>query len=270
MEKLRIIVADSDEQVGSSVAKCFNSDKYELVSFVTNGKDCIDSIRDNKVDIILAELTMPIMDGYDVLEYVNGMPIDERPKVFIVSNLKAEEYITRALRLNAVYCFFKPVQYDVIANSMLRYLHSSPFSFSQNSKSSMSLNTSIYKNVSYTSHKDNSFEEEIAKIFISLGIPAHIRGYQFLRSAIKCVVENPSLINNITKQLYPTVAVSFSTTSSKVERAIRHAIDVAWSRGKLDNINKIFGFKIYSPNEKPTNGEFIALLADKFMIEHAI
>lgn len=269
MEKLRIIVADSDEQVGSSVAKSFNSDKYELVSFVTNGKDCIDCIKDNNVDIILAELTMPIMDGYDVLEYVNCIHIDERPKVFIVSNLKAEEYITRALRLNAVYCFFKPVQYDVIANTMLRYLHNAPFSFSQNSKN-VTLNINNFKSTPYSNHKDNSFEEEIAKIFISLGIPAHIRGYQFLRSAIKCVVENPSLINNITKKLYPTVADSYSTTSSKVERAIRHAIDVAWSRGKLDNINKIFGFKIYSPNEKPTNGEFIALLADKFMIEHAI
>ena len=110
-------------------------------------------------------------------------------------------------------------------------------------------------------------EEKITNIFITVGIPAHIKGYQFLREAIKLAIANPEIINSITKRLYPTIAQKYSTSASKVERAIRHAIEVAWNRGKIENINNVFGLKIYSSNEKPTNGEFIALVADKMLIE---
>ena len=110
-------------------------------------------------------------------------------------------------------------------------------------------------------------DERISNIFITVGIPAHIKGYQFLREAIKMAVENPDIINSITKRLYPEVAKRFSTSPSKVERAIRHAIEVAWNRGKIENINSLFGVKVYGHNEKPTNGEFIALVADKMILE---
>ena len=112
-----------------------------------------------------------------------------------------------------------------------------------------------------------SVDEKISNIFISVGIPAHIKGYQVLREAIKLTIEDPNIINSITKRLYPAIAEKFDTSASKVERAIRHAIEVAWSRGKIDNINMIFGLKIYNPNEKPTNGEFVALIADKICLE---
>ncbi|MBO4479133.1 MAG: sporulation transcription factor Spo0A, partial [Clostridia bacterium] len=112
-------------------------------------------------------------------------------------------------------------------------------------------------------------DERITNIFIAVGIPAHIKGYQFLREAIKMAVANPEIINSITKRLYPEVAERFDTSASKVERAIRHAIEVAWNKGKIENINQIFGVKVYSGNEKPTNGEFIALVADKMLIECA-
>ena len=112
-----------------------------------------------------------------------------------------------------------------------------------------------------------SLDERIANIFLSMGIPAHIKGYHFLREAIKLVVNDREMINAITKDLYPTVALNFNTTSSKVERAIRHAIDVAWTRGQMENINMLFGSKLYVKHEKPTNGEFIALIADRLSIE---
>lgn len=114
---------------------------------------------------------------------------------------------------------------------------------------------------------DKPLDERLANIFIESGIPPHIKGYQFLRQAVKLAVHTPSMINNITKQLYPSVAKSYNTTSSKVERAIRHAIDVAWSRGKIDNINAIYGIKVFSKGERPTNGELIALISDKLIIE---
>ena len=110
-------------------------------------------------------------------------------------------------------------------------------------------------------------DEKISNIFITVGIPAHIKGYQFLREAIKMAIESPEIINSITKKLYPAIAQKFETSSSKVERAIRHAIEVAWNRGKIENINTLFGVKVYSNNEKPTNGEFIALVADKMLLE---
>ncbi|MCL2631385.1 MAG: sporulation initiation factor Spo0A C-terminal domain-containing protein [Firmicutes bacterium] len=114
---------------------------------------------------------------------------------------------------------------------------------------------------------DKALDERLAGIFISSGIPPHIRGYQFLREAVKQAVKNPNMINSITKQLYPAVADKFSTSPSKVERAIRHAIEVAWSRGKIENINNIYGIRVLSKGEKPTNGELIALLSDKMMLE---
>ena len=110
-------------------------------------------------------------------------------------------------------------------------------------------------------------DENISNVFITVGIPAHIKGYQFLREAVKMAIVNPDIINSITKKLYPEVAKRFNTSASKVERAIRHAIEVAWNRGKIENINSLFGVRVYSPNEKPTNGEFIALVADKMLLE---
>ena len=114
---------------------------------------------------------------------------------------------------------------------------------------------------------NREIEEKISNIFITVGIPAHIKGYQFLREAIKLSMENPDIINSITKKLYPSIAEKFDTSASKVERAIRHAIEVAWNRGKIENINSIFGLTVYSNNEKPTNGEFIALVADKMLLD---
>ena len=115
--------------------------------------------------------------------------------------------------------------------------------------------------------RNKSLEEKITNIFITVGIPAHIKGYQFLREAIKMAIDNPDVINSITKRLYPEVARRFDTSPSKVERAIRHAIEVAWNRGKIENINSLFGVRVYNHNEKPTNGEFIALVADKMLLE---
>lgn len=112
-------------------------------------------------------------------------------------------------------------------------------------------------------------DEEITSIFLTIGIPAHIKGYHFLREGVKMVMENHDLINSITKELYPGIAKQFNTTASKVERAIRHAIEVAWTRGRIEKINQIFGYNIYTKNDKPTNGEFIALMADKLSMERS-
>ena len=115
--------------------------------------------------------------------------------------------------------------------------------------------------------RQHNMDERLSNIFITVGIPAHIKGYQFLREAIKMAIDSPEIINSITKKLYPSIAERLDTSASKVERAIRHAIEVAWNRGKIENINSVFGLQVYGTNEKPTNGEFIALLADKMLVE---
>ena len=164
----------------------------------------------------------------------------------MVSSLKNDGFAQKALDLGAGYFLVKPVSAEVLTKRCLSLLESKP-------------------QVS----KKRSLDERLGNIFITVGIPAHIKGYQFLREAVKMAIDEPEIINAITKQLYPSIATRFDTSASKVERAIRHAIEVAWNRGKIENINEVFGLKIYTSNEKPTNGEFIALVADKLLMEGA-
>ena len=165
--------------------------------------------------------------------------------------MSIDGFINKAISMGASYYCIKPFDFETLKDRI---------------EDIMSENKSggrVYNG------KTNQIEEKITNIFITVGIPAHIKGYQFLREAIKLAIANPEIINSITKKLYPTIAEKYSTSASKVERAIRHAIEVAWNRGKIENINNLFGIKVYSSNEKPTNGEFIALVADKMLIEGA-
>ena len=156
----------------------------------------------------------------------------------------------------------KPVNYELLESRLLDIVRDEFLNSNQNTEK---------VNVSPVQFKPKSkqLDERITNIFITVGIPAHIKGYQFLREAIKMAIDSPDIINSITKKLYPSIADKFDTSASKVERAIRHAIEVAWNRGKIENINNLFGIRVYGNNEKPTNGEFIALVADKMLIEGA-
>ena len=171
-------------------------------------------------------------------------------KIIIASSLAHEGFINKALSLGASYYLNKPYSMETLIKRI---------------NDVNQLETSIYKE----KNPNRVIDEKLANIFITVGIPAHIKGYQFLREAIKMAMETPEIINSITKKLYPAIAEKFETTASKVERAIRHAIEVAWNRGKIENINSIFGLKVYTSSEKPTNGEFIALVADKMILEGA-
>ena len=189
--------------------------------------------------------------------------MENAPKVIITTALNSEGFIHKAMQLGACDYVVKP--FDVEALCMhIEDVLKQDYRNEDASQSKASEIVGSYKNV----NKSNRvMEERISNIFITVGIPAHIKGYQFLREAIKMAVEQPDIVNSITKKLYPSIAEKFDTSPSKVERAIRHAIEVAWNRGKIENINSVFGLQVYNSNEKPTNGEFIALVADKMIIE---
>lgn len=203
-------------------------------------------------------MIMPELDGLEVMEEVRKQGITS--KFIVASGFTNDEYVGRAIRRGASYYMAKPLSFLSLKNRIDELFDSS----------AAPVKISVDKFQTRGKILPNRMlDERIANIFISVGIPAHIKGYQFLREAIKMAVETPDIINSITKKLYPEVAERYATSPSKVERAIRHAIEVAWNKGKIENINNLFGIKVYSSNEKPTNGEFIALVADKMLIECA-
>ncbi|MDR0696006.1 MAG: sporulation initiation factor Spo0A C-terminal domain-containing protein [Christensenellaceae bacterium] len=198
---------------------------------------------------IITELIIPTAERYEFISSLNALP--EKPLQVVVGSLADDNYYERAKRMGAKFSYREPFEADMIFDDI------------QNALMDLELTETIdVKNTS-----ERALDERLAHILISAGIPPHIRGYQFLREAVKLSTRSPSMINNITKRLYPAVALKFNTTPSKVERAIRHAIEVAWERGKIENINALYGIKIFAKGEKPTNGELIALVSDKLIIE---
>lgn len=264
MQKLKLIVVDSDEENCLMAKEQLDTEEIEVVGIASNGLECLEILKEVQADVVLTELMMPVMDGYLLMDNINkDKELKNKLKVFVMTGMKSEEYLTAALKKNAMYCFFKPVDYETMGRTIVNKIDDLPLWQSWNHKEK----AEEKKSEKAEKEAGQILDEKIAKIFISIGIPAHIKGYHYLRYAIKEVIVEPAIINGITKQLYPNVAERFSSSPSKVERAIRHAIEVAWSRGKIDNINKLFGFKVYGVNDKPTNGEFIALVADKLMCE---
>ncbi len=237
--KTRLMIVDDNEDFLDECVAYFSKEDYEIVATAADGEDALEKLKTVKPDVILLDLVMPKLDGYGVLERVGGSQ-----KVIVTSALSAGSFITKAINLGAKYYMMKPFRFEQLESRIAECMKDSP-----------------------SLRKNRSLDEKITNIFITVGIPAHIKGYQFLREAIKMAIDNPDIINSITKRLYPEVAQRFDTSPSKVERAIRHAIEVAWNRGKIENINSLFGVRVYNHNEKPTNGEFIALVADKMLLE---
>ncbi|MBO5954875.1 MAG: sporulation transcription factor Spo0A [Clostridia bacterium] len=247
MKKISVILADENQNSLNELVNNFTDEKYEILATTQNGDELINLINTQNPDIVITDIVLKNCDGFKVLEKVK----ESGTKVVIHSSLSMDGFINKAISLGAKYYCIKPFNAETLKERIDDILNPAQL---QN------------KNINKAF---NQIEEKITNIFITVGIPAHIKGYQFLREAIKLAIANPEIINSITKKLYPTIAEKYDTSASKVERAIRHAIEVAWNRGKIENINNLFGIKVYSSNEKPTNGEFIALVADKMLIEGA-
>lgn len=253
--KQTVIIAEENSTTLKEMVDQF-AKEYEVVASTNDGQKLFDLIKKHSPQVVIMDVVLSSIDGFVVMEKLREEGLT--PTIIIHSALALDGFINKALSLGAKYYCIKPFDIELLVQRVTEVL-----------TDGSSTNTMYSQDDLVPSKKVTMLEEKISNIFITVGIPAHIKGYQFLREAIKLAVKSPDMINNITKKLYPSIADKFSTSSSKVERAIRHAIEVAWNRGKIENINSLFGIKVYNSSEKPTNGEFIALVADKMIIEGA-
>ena len=215
---------------------------------VSDGTEIGDAVRENAPDILVMDIIMPRRDGFMALEEIGRMEPELRPKVIVLTGLARDDFIMRAIRLGASYYMVKPFDMHLLYSRIVEIAGEAQ---------------PAVAGCDEISAAPETLDEQITNLFLTLGIPAHIKGYAYLREAVHMVIDNHDVINRITKELYPGVARRFDTSASKVERAMRHAIEVAWSRGRLDTVNKMYGYKVFDAMDKPTNGEFISCVAEK-------
>ncbi|MBQ3052336.1 MAG: sporulation transcription factor Spo0A [Clostridia bacterium] len=252
-KKLKIMIADDATELGQSCAKAFKAYGMNVVLCEKDGKKVLSKTKTEKPDIILADVFMPNLDILGVLEGLKDMALSDRPVVMAMSSFDNERLEKEMLNAGAGYYFLKPFDVNTMAERIMQLSHwktdNAPLVVKDNVLS------------------DNELEMMITEIIHQIGVPAHIKGYHYLREAIILSVKNAEIINSVTKLLYPTVAKIHSTTASRVERAIRHAIEVAWDRGDIDVLNSYFGYTIQHDRGKPTNSEFIAMISDKLRLK---
>ena len=253
MQKRTVFLLQDTKELNDELMNKFSSEEgFEVVGAATDGISAISMIAEKKPDILITGLVLSGYDGLLVRSRVKALKLPV--KIIVISALTSDEVIGKAAAMGADYFMAKPYNYGALVERMKGF-------FDEKVDNKSSAQGAYFHKI--------SLDEKISKIFINVGIPPHIKGYSFLREGVKMAVEDPEIINNITKKLYPMIGEKYNTTSSKVERAIRHAIEVAWNRGRIDTINSILGVRAYIGAEKPTNGEFIALVADKMLLEKA-
>lgn len=260
MQKIKVCLADDNRELISLLKEYLaNQDDMEVIGVAYNGQECLNVLEDHNPDVLVLDIIMPHLDGLAVLERIRSNDHNSQPNVIMLTAFGQEDVTKKAVELGASYFILKPFDMDNLA-SQIRQICGSEKSFVQRPSS----NRSAVNAVKPTRNLDAS----ITSIIHEIGVPAHIKGYMYLREAISMVYNDIELLGSITKVLYPDIAKKFNTTSSRVERAIRHAIEVAWSRGNIDSISSLFGYTVSMSKAKPTNSEFIAMVADKLRIEH--
>lgn len=260
--KTKVMIVDDNKEFVKLLSMFINSQTdMEVVASAYDGKNAVNIINTYKPDILLLDVIMPEKDGLSVLEDMVREESNEKPTTIVMSAIGQEKVTQKAISLGATYYVVKPFDMATLTERLRDLVEEQQVG---------SVSTPMYYSSS-TINRNNStstpIEVRVTNIIHDVGVPAHIKGYQYIREAIMLAVENQDIINSITKTLYPTLAKKFNTTSSRVERAIRHAIEVAWNRGQIEMHDKIFGYTVNSNKGKPTNSEFIAMIADKLCME---
>lgn len=248
MDKVRVLLADDNRSMLMLLCEYLEKKPdIEVVGCISDGGEVVQKVSETAPDVVVLDVILPRFDGFSALEMLSDAGMLSGCRVIMLTGLAGDDFIARALRLGASYYMVKPFDMELLYRRICE--------IAQRAQQPV-------ENVLAVPDQEN-VDEAIVNLFLTLGIPAHIKGYQYLREAVKMVLADHDVINRITKELYPGIAKKFDTSASKVERAMRHAIEVAWSRGRLDAVNRIYGYKVFSPEDKPTNGEFISLISEK-------
>ena len=259
MEQVNVAIADDNERILDLLEEIINMDKeLHVVGKAKNGEEMCQIIRNKQPDVVLLDLIMPKMDGLTVMEKINqDKNVQKRPDFIVVTAVGQERITEDAFNRGANYYIMKPFNNEMLLNR----IKSVRKMFRNYEKKNEDTTQDIVS-------REKELENHVTNMLHEIGIPAHIKGYHYLRDAIIMAVDDMDVLNAITKVLYPTVAKKYQTTSSRVERAIRHAIEVAWNRGKLDTLDELSGYTVSTGKGKPTNSEFIALIADTIQLEY--
>ena len=260
--QIKVLIADDNREFCGILRDYFsNEPDFELVDVCSNGMEVLEVLAKKSVEVLILDLIMPYMDGIGVLEKLDTLNLEKRPKIIILTAFGQENITQRAVQLGADYYILKPFNLQVLGDRVKQVSRDDkPQNERRSTQSSITISAPAPKNL----------EVEVTKIIHEIGVPAHVKGYQYLRDAIMLVVDEVNYLGAVTKELYPTIAQKYDTTPSRVERAIRHAIELAWDRGDLEKINKFFGYTINGEKGKPTNSEFIAIIADKLRLENKV
>ncbi len=261
MSRWNVAIADDNERMIEILNHILKQDSdFAVVGIAHNGEEACQVIKEKEPDIVLLDIIMPKLDGLSVMEKIGqDKNLQKKPEFVVISAIGQERITEDAFLLGASYYIMKPFDHEMLLNRI------------QNLKNRHRKKTEIRKIEPYetkTVYQERNLETDVTDMIHEIGVPAHIKGYQYLRDAIMMAVDDMNMLNSITKILYPTIAKKHQTTPSRVERAIRHAIEVAWSRGKMDTIDRLFGYTVSVGKGKPTNSEFIALIADKIRLDY--
>ena len=257
----KILIADESPDQRKALAENLRRTGYRNIEEATNGEEALLKISRLMPDVVIADLWLSKIDGIGVIRNASGLhyPGEKKPVFILVSMISNQGIFVEATKAGADYCILKPYDCNTLITEM----------------ESLLLNRGEKKTGSAGEKKDNTpdeheIETQVTQIIHQIGIPAHIKGYQYLRTAIIMTINDNEIINSVTKVLYPSVAKRYATTTSRVERAIRHAIEVAWDRGDIDTLNSYFGYTIQNNRGKPTNSEFIAMIADNLRLKYKL
>lgn len=260
MDKLKIAIADDSKEIQTTLTELFKTeDNMEVVATYQDGLQLLNALRTVQLDVLILDIFMPGFDGLKVLEEIRSRSSKYKvPKnVIIMTAFSNDHVMLKSSQLSADYFIVKPINFSHLLQII--YEIRSNKKKAEESRSVTTVNLSDQK---------IDLDSEITHILHEIGVPAHIRGHLYIREAIAIVYHDVNVLNGVTKILYPTVATKYKTTASRVERAIRHAIEVAWVRGNIDSITEIFSYTISYHKSKPTNSEFIAMIADRLRLRH--
>jgi len=248
---IKVLIADDNREFCDLLKEFINQqDDFVLAGIANNGLEALEITQQQAPDVMVLDIIMPHLDGIGVLEKLASGTVAHKPKVIMLTAFGQESVTQRAVELGADYYILKPFDFSVLA-TRIRQLANGEVAVSQYISPS----------------KPRNLDVAVTNIIHEMGVPAHIKGYHYLREAILCVINEVNLLGAVTKELYPMIAQKYQTTPSRVERAIRHAIELAWDRGNIEMMTKFFGYTINLERGKPTNSEFIAMVADKLRIE---